>query len=280
MQFAVHEKMPFTQYNALPGLRSSSLKHALVSGLEYQAKAGAIKDSDTLRMGRAGHTAVLEMERFLAEYAQFETKHPDGSKRIRSGGAWEDFKATNATKTILTPEQFADAMSMRDAVRDHPIAGPLVKGLGRNELSLVWSHGRTKETLKARLDRITRLALIDIKTSHDISPESFQRTAIKLGYFMQLSMYSDGAEACGLGSLPVKIVAVQNAAPFDVAVYDVESDALDYGRERYNQAIDTVLRCRKENKWPGFATEGTLPLGLPLWMQSKGETVSFNGVEI
>src|SRR6185503_12681261 len=142
--FEVYEKLPFEKYVQLPGVHASGLKHALVSALQYQHdELEPPPDSDTFRQGRAAHTAILEPHRLLAEYAEWQDKHEDGRTRPRNGGAWDDFQSANAGKTILKPAQYQMACVVRDVVRDHPVAGPLVRGPGRNELSLRWKHKRT-----------------------------------------------------------------------------------------------------------------------------------------
>lgn len=270
----IYEKLPFEKYRQLPGLHSSTLKAALESALDYQhAEQNDRADSDTFRQGRAAHTGILEPGRFLAEYVLWETKHADGSKRIRSGHAWEDFKLANAGKTILDQPQFDAACAVRDAVREHPIAGPLVRAKGRAELSLRWKH-RSGADCKARLDYVTKTALLDIKTTHDIRPHIFNNTAERFAYRIQAALYRDGAEACGLGRLPFKIIAVRIAKgkPIDVAVYTVTEELIADGQEEYELAIDIVQACRKKQEWPGIATEHEIPLLRPSWAGSVSDT--------
>lgn len=270
--FEVHDKLRFDDYRKLPGLHASSLKHALTSPLAYHhAETKGWPDSDAFVRGRSIHTAVLEPQRFLSEYAQWETEREDGSKRIRRGKEWDEFCAVNAGKTILTPEQYESAIALRDVVRDHPVAGPLVKRVGQSELSLRWKHERTGADCKARLDRVSAHALIDIKSTTDPSPAAFGNVAARLKYLLQCALYRDGAEACGLGRLPFKIVAVSSKAPFDVVVYDVGDDLLAEGQEQYERAIDIVLECRERQEWPGQAVDHELPLLLPMWAMSSGD---------
>ncbi len=276
--FEIHEKLPFKDYCQLPGYHASGLKHALKSALQYQHnEAHGMPDSDKFRLGRAGHTMTLEPQRGLAEYVQWETTHEDGSKRIRSGKAWEQFKADNAGKTILTPDQFETACNMRDIVRDHPVAGPLVRGIGQNELSLRWTDKRSGATCKARPDRLTKSAIIDLKTTSDPDLRIFGNLAARFRYHMQAALYRDGVEACGLGRLPFKIIAIQDQAPFDVVVYDLGEDVLAQGQEEYQRAIDIVEICRERQEWPGMAVEHEISLVLPVWATASEEEITFNG---
>lgn len=285
-EYCITERMSFALYNELKALRASSLKHMLVSPLKYQhegLKSRVGTDSDTLRVGRAVHTAILEPERFLREYAEWQNiDDATGKKRIRSGGRWEEFQEVNAGKTILTSAQFSMAIGMRDLVRDHKIAGPLVKASGRSELSLQWTHKRTGAPCKARLDRLTNDGrLFDIKTTRDVEKEAFQRQAFQLKYFFQLAFYRMGCIACGLGDPRVKIVCVQNTEPYDVVVRDIRPEVLDRAMVDVERAIDMVLACRKAQAWPGQGEEGEIDLDYPAWalLCDEEETIDF-GTEV
>jgi hypothetical protein len=281
MNFEIYEKLPFDKYRQLPGLHSTGLKHALVSPLLYQhVETFGWPDSDTFRQGRAGHTANRAPARFLSDYAQWETQHEDGRKRPRNGGAWDEFREVNAGKTILTDKQYETACTLRDIVRDHPVAGPLVRGPGRNELTLKWTHGRTGAACKNRLDRVTPNEIVEVKLTRDPSPRAFGNTAARLFYHAQCAFYRDGGEACDLGRLPFKIVAVQSVAPYDVVVYDVGEDILGQGQEQYERAIDIVQECRKKQSWPGQATERALSLFLPAWATPGEDELTMDGESI
>lgn len=267
MGVEVVERLPFEQYKQLPGIHFSSLKHALTSGLQYQHnELFGLPDCDVFRQGRAGHTGILEPQRFLAEYAQWETEHEDGRKRVRRGEAWDDFCSANAGKTILTPDQYEIACSVRDLVRDHPVAGPLVRAVGKSELTIRWTHARTGADCKARLDRIIPgVAVVDIKMTHDPEPRAFSNLAARLRYHLQGAFYRDAAEAAGFGRLPYKIIAVQSKKPHDVVVYHLPDELLAEGQEQYERALDVVLDCRKKQQWPGMQTDHEFTLTLPAW---------------
>lgn len=282
MSFEIYERLPFDKYRQLPGYHSTALKWALESPLEYQHyELNGLEDSDTLREGRAGHTMCLEPHRGLAEYVQYETVREDGTKRIRSGKEWKEFQAANVGKTILTPAQYEAACRIRDVVRDHPVAGPLVKGPGKNELSLRWTNKRTGAVCKSRLDRVTPTAIVEIKLTHDIGPRMFGNTAAKYRYHLQAAMQRDGAEACGLGRLAHKIVAIRSAKnkPLDVVVFDVGEDLLGQGQDDYERAIDIVQECRKKQQWPGVATERAIQLFLPAWSMPGEDEMSSEPID-
>ena len=113
----VIEHLPFKQYCELPGENSTALRRALVSPLEYRYyKDNERDDTDTFRVGRAAHTAALEMQQFLRDYVLWE----GGTRR---GKDWDAFEVLHAGKTIMKPEQYDLALAAAEAIRSHPVAG-------------------------------------------------------------------------------------------------------------------------------------------------------------
>jgi exodeoxyribonuclease VIII len=214
---------------------------------------------------------VLEIQQFLREYALYDGR--------RAGKDWEAFKAANDGKTILKDDHYNTALAVSEAVKAHPVAGPLFRGQGRNELTIQWTHD-SGTLCKARIDRLGT-ALIDLKTARDVSPAGFGRACANYGYVTQLAFYADAAKAAGLGVFPVRIVVVQKVAPYDVAVYDINDDQLEVGRREYEKALGVVAKCKASGVWPGVAPVEPLPLQLPVWSQlSIEDDITFNGEAI
>jgi hypothetical protein len=256
----VYTGMEFADYCALPGEHATSLRDALVSPLLYQHRQQQSRpDSDTLRLGRATHTAVLEPLRFLRDYVLWT----DG--RVRRGHEWDDFReaARCSSRTVLTSKQYDDALMIAESVRRHPVAARLLAE-GKPELSIAWAHERTLLLCKARPDWLGS-ALVELKTCRDPSPGMFAAQFVRLGYHLQAGMYNAAVLAAGLGPRPVKVIAAQNVPPFDVVVYDVPLDVLIVGEMAYETALDKVAACRRTKSWPGIAHDAEVELHLPAW---------------
>lgn len=252
----IHEKMPFSQYIELTGEHSTALRRMLVSPLEYMwHKKNAREDSDTLRTGRAVHTAVLEPLQFMREYVMFDGR--------RAGKVWDAFEVEHAGKTILKPEMYDPVVAMAEAIRAHPVAGSLFTGPGKSELSIQWRH-ESGTLCKARIDRLGP-ALVDIKTAADITPHGFGAASFRYGYHVQASFYADAVKAAGLGVFPVRLVVVQKKPPHDVVVYEFGDDELAAGRKDYERALELIKQCNLTNSWPGQAPTEAVPLKLPHW---------------
>lgn len=278
----VIRRLPFDQYVRLPGVHSTSLKDILVSPRAYRHRTLEPRaDKDTLRLGRAGHTACLEPDRFLLEYAVFTARDDNGNYRIRRGKVWDAFCEANGDKTVLTVDQYETAIEVRDAVRSHPVAGALLAENGQAEITIKWTHEPTRIACVSRIDWLCS-SLVDVKLTRNPAQDSFSRDAAKFGYPFQLGMYREACRAAGLGDLPVKIIAAQNCAPFDVVVYDLGEDILDHGREQFEMAMIKLAHCQSTNAWPGIAPNEEMQLTLPSWAspQLSDEPLTMDGAAI
>ncbi len=267
-------KLAFEDYLEIDAVHATGLKDLLVSPRLYKARREQPReDTDTLRGGRANHTAVLEPDTFLLNYLCW--RKSDG---IRRGAKWEAFKASAGDRTIITEEQYRTAIAVRDAVRSHKVAKVLLSDSGRAEASIRWTHARTGLACKSRLDWWGS-ALVDLKTTRDPSPRKFAADAARLGYAMQLAFYADAVASVGGGAPPVKIIAAQSVEPFDVVVYSVDEATLAIGRQQYEEAIDLLIRCKESNSWPGMSPDEEVELRLPAWASPEAdeEPLTFGG---
>jgi hypothetical protein len=238
----------------------------LVSPLNYWRRRNMPRqDTDTLRQGRACHTAILEPDRFMLDYALWPKK-----EGRRFGKKWDAFKAAHVGRTILTEEQYKLALKLRDAARRHPVAKRYLEEAGQAELSLKWTHPRTGVKCKSRPDWLCS-SIVDVKMSRNPSPGKFASDAAKYGYDLQLSFYGDAVAVTTGESMPCKLLVVQNVEPFDVVVFDVPEDVLTTGRFKYEDALDRVIACRESGIWPGIAQNEEVTLHLPAWAVPEDE---------
>jgi hypothetical protein len=254
-------RMTFEEYLAIDAINVSTLKEMRRSPQHYAHRlATPREDTARLALGRATHTAVLEPDRFLLDYALFPGER-------RAGKVWEEFQAANAGKTILKRDEYETCLAMRDAVRAHPVASALLRD-GRAEESVTWEDEATGLQCKARIDW-HGYAMLDLKTTADVDAGRFAMTAARLGYHLQLAFYSRGLRANGI-DLPVKIVAVEATAPHDVAVFGVEEETLVAGSDACDDLLRSVSQCRTLKFWPGrYSTEQVFRL--PTWAVTTGE---------
>ena len=246
--------MSFEEYAALPGVNFSTLKDMRRSPLHYHHRLTTPRD-DTPRMGmgRAVHTAVLEPDRFMLEYAVW-------SGPRRAGKDYEAFVLANPGRTILRVDEYERCLAIRDAVRADKDARRVLRR-GKPEIVLKWIDPETRLRCKARLDWLDRGALTDVKTTADIDAFTFGRLAGRMAYHAQLAFYRAGLDALGHPDAPVRILAVEAEPPHDVGVFRLPDEALDAGRDLVDELLAKVRRHRRARRWPGrYSGEQVLEL--------------------
>jgi hypothetical protein len=278
----VIEDLSFEDYLLIDAVHSTLLKNILVSARNAKARLDRpLRATDDLLQGRAGHTALFEPHMFERDYAVW--RKADG-RRDKRTEAYSNFLATHAGKCVITDEQLENAIQMREAVLEHPIAGPMIRQGGRSELTLVWTHQRTGMRCKARVDRMCGDATMgELKTCVDPSPKAFWQIARRLKYPVQFSFYRDGVIEC-LGVAPrVKCIAVQKKDCWDVVVHNVPLETLMAGASLVEVALDRLAESRSTGIWPGQAWDHEPDLHITAEdMSGAPETtdVTFDGEEI
>ena len=271
---ALRPGIPFADYLKIEAVNWSKLKWMDVSPLHYHHHLHDPDDHDTpaRRLGRATHTLALDPARFEAEYAVF-----DGERR--AGAEWKSFAAANADRDILKANELDEAHAIAHAVQTHPVLAPYREG-ARYEMTATWTDKATGLRCKARPDWLVPGVLLDLKTTTTLDGRRFGNLAARMGYHCQLAHYKAGVEACGHPVDRVVLVAVESAAPYDVAVFELDGDALQAGREKVDELLARLAECQASGQWPG-RYEAERALELPFYVfaddnDAEDLGVSFN----
>lgn len=261
--------MDFRTYRAIRAVNWSSLRAMSVSPLHYRYGLDNERaDTPAMAKGRAVHCAVLEPDRLLVDYTTF-----DGTRR---GKWWDEFKAVNADKEILTVAEWADVVAIRDAVRAHPVAASYLDW-GDAERTLTWTDEATGLPCKARLDFLND-CVVDLKTSRDIGDHSFSRTTHDLLYHGQAAFYLNGVKAVTGADHPFVFIAVESNPPHDVRVGPLSEDAIYCGGQEAARLLRLVADCTASGTWPGaYPDEDTFDL--PSWFYAQGERADTMALE-
>lgn len=177
--------------------------------------------------------------------------------------------ACNGVAPMLTHE-LAKARAMAEAVKAHPLAGPLFDE-GHPELSIYHTDEATGVRLRGRLDWLRlyneRHLIIDFKTSVTAHPGEFIRRAADYGYHQQVAWYLDLVRAAVPNSDPTFwFVIVEKDAPYLVSVMELDDPSIAEGRRLNREAITTYAECMRTDTWPGYPNNDEVQLmGLPYW---------------
>ena len=265
------------------------------------------EQSKALIFGTGSHTALLEPERFEAEYSRMPTKDDFGDnllvtvsdmnswakergikglsgktkaeviKIIRSTGEpvriYDEerlFAELNAKGRILLEGNDYDAiMQMRAVIHANSYYSSLLSG-AYSEVSILGQL--LGEPSKVRFDCLTRGGdIIDYKTSVSAKPDEFFRHAARLGYFMKMAMQHDMfIEAYGHAPRSVNLLVQEKKSPFIPALIRLTDEQLRIGRIQLRSAMEIYKACKKANSWPGYSMGNpVIEMETPEWFKKQ-----------
>lgn len=265
------------------------------------------EQSKALIFGTGSHTALLEPERFEAEYARMPTKEDFGAellvtvndmnswakergikglsgktkaeviKIIRSTGEpvriYDEerlFAELNAKGRILLEGDDYDAiMQMRAVIHANSYYSSLLSG-AYSEVSILGEL--LGEPSKVRFDCLTRGGdIIDYKTAVSAKPDEFFRHAARLGYFMKMAMQHDMfVEAYGHAPRSVNLLVQEKKSPFIPALIRLTDEQLRIGRIQLCSAMEIYKACKKANSWPGYSMGNpVIEMETPEWFKKQ-----------
>ncbi|CAN5608111.1 hypothetical protein BH23CHL8_BH23CHL8_30860 [soil metagenome] len=265
-----HHDVPMGEYLALRAMSASGIELFRRSPLHFEWRTHQPSTtSPALEKGTALHLALLEPEIFPLQVVR--GIGGDGrTKAVRDARAALDAEFPEAT--VLTPSDFEDVIGMRDAVLAHPRARSILAGGGASEVTGVWIDPETGVPCKMRPDRLVDRAPLmpDVKTTRDASPDSFRRQAANLGYFRKARWYRRGAESLGMDLTASAFIAVENTAPYGVAVYLLREEDLADADQEITRLLNRFAMCATEDHWPGYGDEFQT-LSMPSWARHSME---------
>ena len=255
------------EYRTFNALNFSSLKTILQSPLHYQAALKAPKKEPTKAMflGTMVHSRVLEQRE--ENYAVM----PDGLDGRTSAG--KQFKEANASKTVITQDEYAQYKRMVYAVESNKDVQYLLSKAVDCEIGIVQKFRELD--IKGKIDCLIKdesgkYAILDLKTTQSCEPHEFARHAIGLKYFMQCCWYQSlvALEFNLDYAVPYYWVAVENTEAADVCIFQPPADGLDLGQKQMEKAIELYRQCTATGKWPGYGN-GIVELDVPIFEKRK-----------
>lgn len=220
----------------------STLLKTIHNKTVYHAVTETFEETDSKLIGSAAHAMILEPETFEKDFIVA----PKVDRRTNKGKEeWAKFVEESEGKTLLTDNIYDKALLIKNAVLAHPIANKVLTN-GESEYSYFSVDKITGLQTKCRPDYINGGALIDLKTTTNASFEGFSKQIGKLGYHIQAAFYLDVYnQSQGTDFKEFFFVAVENKAPYAVAVYKLDETHINAGRASYRKALDTYAEYLK-----------------------------------
>lgn len=219
-------------------------------------------ETPSFRKGTLIHCAILEPDYLDARYSPLTEKLDLRTKRDKE--KYAEYEAKSGGRTIVTAEEWVMASRVRDEVQKHKIARHLFDG-GISEAS-VFSSLEGVEA-RCRPDYWNGEIIVDLKSTDDASG-GFVKSVQKYRYFVQQPFYTDITESVGAEISHFLFVAVEKTEPFGICVYELDDEAVRYGREQYRLNLETYKRCLETGEWPCY--EQTIKtLSLPRYVTNN-----------
>ena len=234
-------------YDAFEALNYSGSKKILISPQHFLHARTEKFDSPAMKLGRAVHSAILEPELFLKNFAVV----PKIDRRTKEGKEkWAELEKELEGKEILTEEDHATVKEIERKV----IALKLKQNIAfeHTELKVAFSLSNGI-CLKSSFDAVGEDGYIyDIKTTDDASPRAFLRSVRNFDYHLQAAFYSYVFFFC-YGQMPkgFRFIAVEKEGP-GIAIYELGKNALNEGRELMNLAVEIYSNAISTGDWPGL----------------------------
>lgn len=215
-------------------------------------------DSNTLKLGRVIHIAILEPDLYASRIAVWTKRTKADAASPRNGQEWEDFKALHAGKEIILPDEDVMAQGMRKSVFREPRARELLTG-GRSEVTALAKLGDWY--CKSRFDYVSSV-LPDLKSTRSARREDFAWDAHRYNYAAQAAFYSDVHEAATGERKQFYNIAIEKEPPYVASIFRMPEEAIRIGRKTYRGWMNTLADCISRNDWPGYV-KGECDLVLP-----------------
>lgn len=288
----VYPSVPMVEYHDWDAASNGRLNYFMRSPAHMKAYVeNAQIETPAMMFGRAAHAAILEPDKFAAEYdavSQCVAETKQGSRCKKNGKLFKagdgpicsihalelDGKEVDESITLVPVDDYRNCLAMRDAIHRMTRANGLITGDGEIELSIRWDDPETGVPCKARWDRhspsIAGGAIVDLKTTRDASPRTFERAIFQYGYHRQGAFYLRSAKAHGLPHQHYVIIAVEKEPPHGVCVYRLTEGAIDAGDCQLEPLLRRYAECLEADVWPCYPDE-VQDIALPHWAWSQIE---------
>ena len=245
-------------YRVHPALNFSAAKHLLRSPAHFRwVEEHPIEQSSAMTIGTEIHRILTGDEITVVQRPDRDPADP--------AAAWDGRKKScrewlEGNPNAVSFDDFAAIHGARDGIERSPLAQSLLRACDLREHAIVGDYAGV--AIKGLLDAVGtdaagRRFVLDLKTTGDASADAFGRKARLMSYHMQAAWYCHLLQqAEGLDYLPAFIwLVVETEAPYQVAAYQADDDAMRRGADLMATAVDRYQHAQQSGKWAGYPAE-------------------------
>lgn len=243
-----HRKTEFINKSLLDLVHKSPAHYKAYIDGEKQAPTSA------MNFGSLVHSVVFDQDNYAVL--------PECDRRTKEGKLiYDSFLANNEDKEIFaTAKDYEQAINIRNAILEHPKAEIL---LNDGHAETVFFGRLSDMPAKCKVDFINTKynVCVDLKTTNSSEPHEFAKSVYNYRYHVQAAFYLDLTKAERF-----IFIAVEKEAPFNVEIYELDSDAIERGRQEYLADIETLKKCKESGVYHGYTTDSKIHIiSLPAW---------------
>lgn len=238
-------------YHGCFGVSCSKLKLFMECPYKYYAhfveKSVPYVHKRQFDFGNAGHTTILEPEKFKSTYVREPDYSGAGSK-----AKMDHFYAQSKRegKTVLKAEDYDFQPYLTKAIARNKYATRMTQG-GVSEVSFFTLDAETGLIVKVRPDYMIGDMITDLKTTVAHGLKAINRAFKNLNYHLQDAMYSDIA-----GADYFYFIAIEKVPPFIVtAPIEFPEGLKRIGYLKYRKAMRDLKNCMDTGVWPSYTNE-------------------------
>ncbi|MDE1170892.1 MAG: PD-(D/E)XK nuclease-like domain-containing protein [Verrucomicrobium sp.] len=259
----IYHDMPEGEYHSAPGVSATILKAMRRSPAHMRVKLADREDEDT-PFGTIFHRRMLEPERYKAEIVIIPPDAPKRPTEAQRNAAkpspktleqiawWADFDAKTEGKEIISATDASNIEKMAMAVLGHRIAGEIFRSEYRTEVSLFIDDPVTGLPIRCRVDLLSGVVMVDIKTTYDASDWQFAKIIDQMGYHLQAAHYMRIATLLGLAPERFIFIAVEAKPPYGVNTFEIGAASLAKGDEECARLLALYKECVEKDAWPAY----------------------------
>lgn len=255
-------------YSQLAAVSQSMLKDLQKSPRLFEAKhiLKTLCDESTRsqQLGTAIHAAILEPQKLekLIAIPPVEVLASNGHRR---GGKYDDWKAEQGRKIILSEDEADLIKRVQESARNHPALRQLLDAGEYLENPISWNDPICGVQCKGIPDLVcSKGFIVDIKTCQSVS--DFDKTVAQYGYHLQAAFYITGCSIhYGQRFANFVIAAIETNPPYRIHTRLLDDAAIIVGHQKIDELLAEYQRRVEQNDWSEEAEKSLVFLSLPKW---------------
>ena len=261
----IYDGVSNADYHSSPGISKSGLDAINRSPAHFKYSAQR-EPTRAMEIGTAIHTAILEPERFEAEYVLL--KHVTDRRQSE----YKDAVKERGSERVLVSTEAVKVAAMQESIYSNQAAKDLLNKPGKSELSFFAKDPQSGVLCKCRFDYLCfDKTAIDIKKTQDAQADAFSKSVANYRYHVQAAFYKDVFFwATGLPLGAFIFLAVEEESPNYSKPWILTPESESIGRIEYQANLVTYANCFKADNWPTPSGE-IEELSLPSWKIAQFE---------